>query len=237
MANVITPSLNDEGQFIGAEIEQRGEGLWRGDQTTNFIHDEVSGQTRHIFENVVLEEDGLSGFNEKEYVDSVVESIGGYGHYNAMAAWAQNTFSDEILDWYNSSIESDDLTQLNRALDWLKNEYASANKEEESTETEEDTDTTPDDIEAWYDNEVSEEQFNEEYNALAEAEYSEAHLAQMVSLANRLPSESVEASVLAAGAAIANGSTTFEDAFESLCKAFGEAHVVYAYRQLQQYLN
>ena len=232
MSNVITPEVNAEGQYIGSSLEQRGEGLWRGDQTTDFIHDDVTGETRHIFEDVEIEDPDAAPYRDSAYLDALVELHGGSSLFQAKLAWAADNTDPSRIAWFNEALDRGDAASLNEVFDWLSSEYA------ESTEQEEQDleDTDPSDVDEWFDS-IDDEVLDAEVDQLLTTEFGEDEVEALEYAAQFFDSGSTESAIIMYGLSVANGEISIEDAIEQVTSNYGEAASYLAYRQLQQLFN
>jgi hypothetical protein len=238
MALTVSPSVDAEGNYTGSSIEQHSEGLWKGDQ--GYIQLD-NGDYTNAFADVEIEEDDSSAFQEDSYVDALVESVGGRAQYNAMTEWAYQTQSPDVIEWFNSCIDSDDLNQLNQAIEWLANQYAEANAEalaEASVTSEEESleDTDPTDVDEWFET-ISDEVIDAELDTLLTYEFGEQEAEQLESAAQYFDANTTEASVIMYGIAVANGQVSIEDAIQQVTDSYGESEAYRAYLALQQYLT
>ena len=106
------------------------------------------GVMHHRFSEAELEDrdDGIH-FDESEYIGALLDSLP--VDYNLVIAWAEENLSEEILELYNARIDSDNLDDLNEAVQAMVEEYLSSNQEleaEEVLEDEESEDLTFDDL-------------------------------------------------------------------------------------------
>ena len=232
MANVITPEVDAEGNYIGSSLEVRGEGYWKGDQTELYQQD-LYGNTTHIFDGVEIEDPEGTPYQDSDYLEALVELHGGNSQFQTKLAWAAENLDPSRVAWFNEALDKGDTNSLNEAFDWLSGEYEAALDAPEE-DIEEDTD--PEAIEDWFE-EIPDEVIDDQLDHLLNLEIGESEVEQLESAAQYFDAGTPESAIIMYGIAVANGQLSIEDAIEQVTSSYGEAAAFKAYTQLQQILN
>lgn len=230
MAIVVTPAVNSDGQFIGADVTPRSEGLWKGSEN-DYVVDQ-QGQTHHVMENVTIEEDQPGGWNYDEYISDIVSITPGL---NAALAWAGSGGVDrEWAQEFNASVEAQDLQGLNEKLDTLMNLYQAAATQPDKDDVPQEDNS--ENLSEWYD-QIDDSTLDGLTDQLFEMELGESEAAAMEQAAENFAPDSAEAAILQAGIDISNGLSSVEEALQDICDQYGEPAALSAYLRLVQVLN
>ena len=110
-------------------------------------YEDDKGQIRHRFSEVELESERQdpSAFDESAYIQAIYEAN---PELTTAQEWAEHNLPEELLDYYNNAVDSSDLGDLHKAVDWLLEQYANRNENNtQSVETQEDeTDSEVEDL-------------------------------------------------------------------------------------------
>lgn len=199
------------------------------------------GNTRHRFENVVLneelEDDPVRSDYESWRTETYIELYGGPERYNQMVSYAEANWDQTDIDAFNSVMDSDDPQKIEEALAHL-NEMFTEHSLEGSVPNEtkdDDVDEPTDDVE-WFmslDDEVLESTVDD----LLDTSLTPEQDSQMASLQTQYEPESAQYEILAVGQQVAAGHLEMSDAIEMVIDSFGEATAARAYFELQNILS
>ena len=126
---------NDQGQQVLSDMSVRStayRGVGRDGQVQDWQFDyqeDSEGRVHHVFENVELDEDRGYSFNEYEYIEALIEAN---PEITAAQQWAVENLPDEWVEDYDKMIESGSLEEMNKAVEWLLEQYASGQVESDS---------------------------------------------------------------------------------------------------------
>ena len=136
-------TINDQGQEVisdlsvstGHSADVGRDGQVRGVEFD--YYEDNKGQIRHRFSEVELESErqSPSDFDESEYIGALLEA-------NPTIAdaqqWAEHNLPQEWVDDYNNKIESGDLDDLHKAVEWLLEQYENRSQNSEPEQVQED---------------------------------------------------------------------------------------------------
>ena len=100
------------------------------DAELDYYEDEY-GQMRHRFAGVELESEqqDSSSFDESAYIEAIYEAN---PELSTAQQWAENNLPEELLDYYNEAVESSDLADLHKAVEWLMQQYENRSQQEQA---------------------------------------------------------------------------------------------------------
>lgn len=106
-------SVTTNGSSIGHDGQVKD---WQNDYYTD-----NQGQVHHRYSDVApdVEDQGIS-FNEDEYIETLLNSN---PMFSEAQQWANENLSSDQLDEYNRLIDTSDLDDLHKAMDWLVEQY------------------------------------------------------------------------------------------------------------------
>jgi hypothetical protein len=123
----VNPVYSDdasEQQIVDLEVISGRNSVGNDGQVKNWQNDyfeDEYGNVHHRFEEVELEDESTPNtFNEDEYVELLLESNPKFYHAQQ---WAIDNLSDVELEEYNRLIDTSDLGDLHKAMDWLVEQY------------------------------------------------------------------------------------------------------------------
>ena len=210
-------TVNDQGQEVISDlsVSTGHSGVGRDGQVENWRFDyqeDSEGRIHHVFENVELERDDGIHFDESEYIEALLES----NPTIAVAQqWALDNLPEEWVNEYNQQIETGDLDELNKAVEWLLQQYS----QRSTTESDVPNQQMEEDYEDPEMDELSEEETEILNNAVDTLERQEAmpeyadDWQEQVEIAKQSGDETY-AMVAAATSAFHSGEVTAEEAID-----------------------
>ena len=216
----IDPVFSDEdGSYVGSEVHQPRPYLHNGtlpDWETQFEEDSEGRMVWRFDEEDPSYYDDNS-FDEEEYIEALVDSLP--VDYNDVIQWASQNLPNEILENYNSKIDTADLEGLNEAIEQMLEFYYEANGE--PTEAEDEV-------------EVSDEEFVEAYSELTSNEAQGTEVAFAYLEAAEQAEDPAYRDALMATADFHRGEVTAEEAMEWVINKHGLAKAAEIYKHLNQ---
>ena len=213
-------TVNDQGQEVISDlsVSTNRPGVGRDGQVVNWQDDYVEdseGRIHHMFENVELQSDRDDGihFDEDAYVQALMDSN---PDISKAQDWAVENLPEEWLDEYNKTIDTGNLDDLHKAVDWLMRQYGERTINEPEPDTTQNIEEDPEEPEM---EELSEEETEILNNAVDNLERQEAmpeyvnDWQEQVELAQESGDETY-AQVAAATAAFHAGQVTAEEAID-----------------------
>ena len=216
-------------------VQQRP--AWDGSKvkTLQDYYEDEYGQTHHVFENTVLDEDAQEVVDDYDQwlVDTYQELYGGPEAYQQMMDFAQDNWEQVDIDRFNEIVDGNDIQQLEDALAMLNEQYQASLQAPPTEQQPEELPEDEGDVEQWFEN-LPEETLDGAVDELMEADYSLEDSEKMESLQTQFEDSSAEYAVLDLGQQITNGQVEMADAIEMMIDRFGEAEAARAYFSLQQ---
>ena len=211
-------TVNDKGEEVisdlhvhtghASDIDHNGRDVgWQNDW-----HMDSVGKYHHVFEGVTLEseEQERSNFNEDQYVAALYEMN---PDLQDAVAWCTDNLPEDLLDVYNKKIDSDSLSDLNEAVNFILDQYR--NRPDPQPQAEDDE--MPDDPELENLSEEETEILNEAVDMLEQQEAQGSEYAEEWQGAADSALESgneTYATVAAATASFHSGEVTAEEAID-----------------------
>ena len=236
-----TPQVDADGNYLGSSVGTRQQ-LHRGsvDSESDYFEDEF-GQTHHVMEDVSLEDDSQpNDYDDDEYIGLLYEV---HPQLNDAVAWSHQNFTADEADWYNQMIDSDDLDDVNAAVEFLLDKFGAELSEEESEEyedtedTEEETDDPNDQaINEWFEG-LDDSVIDTEVDSILDSNYTEDDVAVMEAASNGYDEGTIHHEILSVGQQIASGHVTPEEAINYVLDQYGEAKATAAYIEIKQLIN
>ena len=128
-AYTVSPVIttNDRGEEVISDlsVSSGNRGVGHDGQVHNWQNDYIEdseGRIHHVFENVELDEDQGNVYREEQYIEALIEAN---PEITAAQQWAVENLPDEWVEEYDKMIETGDLDELNKAVEWLLEQYAS----------------------------------------------------------------------------------------------------------------
>ena len=229
MSWTVTPSVDSEGNVTSFETEQQTEGHWRGSEK-DFVYNDLTGETHHVFENVELNEDE-GGYDSDDYWDAVVATE---PDVHDALSWAASNLSKDFLSDYNAALDSDNHKEVHQYLQMILEEYRSSSPNQEDTyEPQEDTYEEEDEALTQEESEYAKEVLTGlSQNEPAGEEY--ANEWQSAVDTYQAAGDEVAAGVAAATAAFHSGQVSAEDAINWALQNFNARDLDRVYRMFTQ---
>ena len=192
--------------------------------------EDSEGRIHHLFSDVELESDKADQgvhFDEEEYFGALIEST---PQLRPAQDWASENLSDELLGWYNSQIDSQDISDVNNAITWLLDQY-NQRSETEDYESESEPVEEPDN-EILSDEEST--QFAEVLDTLSVQEPAGMEQAYewLEAAAAHQKSDPVLSAVCQATADFHNSQASAEELIDALTSKFTPRQLAKAYQQI-----
>lgn len=217
MAHFVNPVVSEDGTYLGSNIENHSEGLWKQDQGYVQLED---GRHVNAFADIELETESedQGGFDFDSYSDTLIQLYPTLPDAIQFAASGQAHGFD--VKGFNDALERQDLNTVNEQIERLLSIYQESVQQPEVQEED-----RADDF------------FTSEVETLRNAEYTPEQAQQLGQAAAAYEEGTPEHYILSVGQFVARGELTFDQAFETASQFFSQDELVAAYQQLQHTLN
>ena len=144
----VDPVVDADGNYQGSSIGTRPQ-LHRGsvDAPSDYYEDEY-GQTHHLMEDVEIEDDtDPNEFSDDAYIALLYDV---HPELTEAVAWSHQNLTNDEATWYNQMIDSEDLDDVNAAVEFLLAKYATEAEvvtDEEEDVSEEQTEEDEEELE------------------------------------------------------------------------------------------
>lgn len=128
---------NDQGQQVLSDMSVRAtadRGVGRDGQVRDWQFDyqeDSEGRIHHLFQDAELQSERQDGnsFDEASYIDALIEAN---PDITEAQQWAVDNLPEAWVEEYDKMIETGDLDELNKAVEWLLDQYANREDASES---------------------------------------------------------------------------------------------------------
>lgn len=244
MSYTVSPVMDDQGNYLGSEVANTS----RAGSATNHngqvvgndfdYFEDSQGKLHHRFEDTQLMDetspDSDGAFDHNGYFTGIIET---QPELVAAASWAsenQQVLPEGFIDSYNKAIELGDLETFHRLAETLldifpEEDWNSNNQDHETQDLEEGLKDAYQELDEWFENEVSQDYFDGQIETILNAELTPDDANELVQMADNWEHNSCEHAILSQGVDIAFGKITQHQAIENVINQFGTAHAFASY--------
>ena len=186
----------------------------------DYIEDQY-GQMHHAFEDVEIEQEESFEYDDEEYIENMYETLPGLAE---AVAWSADNFTPDEAEWYNAMIDSEDIDDLNEAVEFLLQRWTDSALVEDSSEVEEEYD----------DEDLREEDVDDalDYLNSQEAGGMEQAMVWMEAANDSVDSSPSYSDVCYATAEFHNGEMSAQEAVDFVVDKWGLAEAARIYRHI-----